>query len=301
MEKKILKLLEQSGPMTGAEVWEHMGGNGLLLWRACRLSNAILVGTVGTRYLRLDRRVPGFGRLSPSIFREFLTYRVLGCNGQENAVREKCCTVESHIEEVTRTKLDLAYRTMTSLASQLDTEIPMEENGCFIIAGDIVYAMAHDVPRPERSTGKLVNGSDMDIVVIVPDDFPEPIMKRLDDAIYREKYRLLVTPHIREEIDYVLKRTGKVREQLKFDTFRHKLACKIMREGAFLCGSEELFHEIKVMLRESGVLKELEIMERHARVFRKEAEHYLLHEDPEKILEKSLSLFYPADESEEFE
>ncbi len=287
--------------MTGAEVWEHMGGNGLLLWRTCRLSNAIIMGAVGTRYLRLDRRVPGFGRLSPSIFREFLTYRVLGCNGQENAVREKCRTVENHIEEVSRAKLDLAYRTMTSLASHLDSELSIEEQACFFIAGDIVYAMAHDVPRPERSTGKLVNGSDMDIVVIVPDDVPESIRKRIDDAIYREKYRLLITPHVREEIDYVLKRIGKVREQLKFDTFRHKLACKIMHEGTFLCGSEDLFHEIKVMLRESGVAKELEVMERQARVFRKEAEHYLLHEHPEKILEKSLSLFYPADESEEFE
>jgi predicted nucleotidyltransferase len=301
MEKQILKLLEESGPMTGAEVWEHMGGNGLLLWRACRLSNAVIMGTVGTRYLRLDRRVPGFGRLSPSIFREFLTYRVLGCNGQEHAVRQKCCAVESHIEEVTRTKLDLAYRTMVSLASHLATEIPVEANSCFIIAGDIVYAMAHDVPRPERSTGKLVNGSDLDIVVIVPDDFPEPILKRLDDAIYREKYRLLITPHIREEIDYVLKRTGKVRDQLKFDTFRHKLACKIMREGTFLCGSEDLFHEIKMLLRESGVAEKLDSMERKARIFRKKAEHYLLHEDPKKILEKNLSLFYPADESEEFE
>jgi len=301
MEKQILKLLEQSGPMTGAEVWEHVGGNGLLLWRACRLSHAIIMGTVGTRYLRLDRRVPGFGRLSPSIFREFLTYRVLGCTGQEDAVQEKCRRVESHIEKVSRAKLDLAYRTMTSLASHLDSELSIEEQGCFIIAGDIVYAMAHDVPRPERSTGKLVNGSDMDIVVIVPDDFPESAMKRLDDAIYREKYRLLITPHVREEIDYVLKRTRKVREQLKFDTFRHKLACKIMHEGTYLCGSEGLFHEMKVMLRESGVAQKLDIMEQKARIFRKEAEDYLLQEDPEKILEKSLFLFYPADESEEFE
>ena len=301
MEKQILALLEKEGPLTGAEVWNHIGGNGLLLWRTCLLSNAVAMGRVGTRYLRLDRRVPGFSRLSPSIFREFLTYCVLGLKDEEDAVQEKRRVVQTHIEEVSRAKLDLAYRTMCSLASHLASEISIDEHACFIIAGDIVHAMAHDVPRPERSTGKMVNGSDMDIVVIVPDDFPESTMTRLDDAIFREKHRLLITPHVREEIDYVLKRTARVREQLKFDTFRHKLACKIMQEGAFLCGSEELFHEIKVLLRESGVAGELEVMERQARVFRKEAEHYLLHEDTKRILEESLSLFYPADESEEFE
>lgn len=301
MEKQILKLLEQSGPLTGAEVWEQVGGNGFLLWRACRRSNAIITGAVGTRYLRLDRRIPGYGRLSPSIFREFLTYRILGLRGQDAALREKCRAVENHIQEVSRAKSDLAYRTMTSLVSHLDTELSIMDHASFLLAGDIVYSMAHDVPRPERSTGKLVNGSDMDIVVIVPDDFPEPLMNRLDDAIYNEKYRLLVTPHMREEIDYVLKKTRKVHRQLSFDTFRHKVACKIMHEGTYLCGNEELFHQIKVMLRESGVAEKLDQMERRATIFRREAEHYLLHEDPAKILEKSLSLFYPADESEEFE
>jgi hypothetical protein len=301
MEKQILKLLDRTGPLVGGEVWGHIGGNGLLLWRTCHLSSAVVFGRVGTRYLRLDRRVPGFGRLSPSIFREFLTYRVLGLKGQEYEMEQKCRAVESHIEHVTGAKLDLAYRTVASLASHLASEISIGEHACFIIAGDIVYAMAHDVPRPERSTGKMVNGSDMDIVVIVPDDFPKGIMKRLDDAIFREKYRLLITPHVREEIDYVLKKTGTVRKQLRFDTFRHKLACKIMHEGTYLYGSEELFHEIKTMLRGSGVAGKLEAMEKEAKVFRREAEDYLLHENPQKILAESLSLFYPAEESEEFE
>jgi len=301
MEKQIIKLLEQSGPLTGAELWEQVGGNGLLLWRACRLSRNIVMGSVGTRYLRLDRRIPGFGRQSPSIFREFLTYRVFGIRDHERAIRNRCRSVEDRIAEVSSIKADLAYRTMIALASQLDSEIAIMKQVCFVLAGDIVHGMAHDVPRPERSTGKLVNGSDMDIIGIVPDDFPESTMKRLDDAIYREKYRLLMTPHIREEIDYVLKKMETVREQLSFDTFRHKLACKIMHEGTRLCGSEKLFHQVKVLLRESGVAEELDRMEKKAAIFREEAEHYLLHENAEKILEKSLSLFYPTEESEEFE
>ncbi len=301
MEKQILSFLEKAGPLLGSELWNQLGGDGLQLWRACRLSEGLLMRTLGIQYLRLDRRIPGFARLSPSIFREFLTYTVIGRSGQEEAVEKKCRERQAHIEGVSRGKLELAYLTMSSLTGRLDSEIPLREEACFIIAGDIVYNMAHDVPRPERSTGKLVNGSDMDIVVIVSDDFPEKRMKRLDDAIFQEKYRLLIAPHVREEIDYVVKRTATVREQVRFDTFRHKLACKIIHEGTLLCGSEDLFLETKVLLRDSGAAEQLGAMEDRARAFRREADAYLLREDPKKVREESLFLFYPTDESEEFE
>ena len=35
-----------------------------------------------------------------------------------------------------------------------------------MLAGDIVYGMGHDAPRSERSTGQMVRGSDVDLVVI---------------------------------------------------------------------------------------------------------------------------------------
>jgi hypothetical protein len=301
MEKQILSLLGKTGPLLGSDLWNRLGGDGFLLWRTCRLSEGLLIHTLGSQYLRLDRRIPGFARLSPSIFRGFLTYSVVGLSGQEKAVEEKCREWETHIGHVSRSKLDLAYLTMSALAGRLDSETPLLGQVCFIIAGDIVYNMAHDVPRPERSTGKLVNGSDLDIVVIVPDDFPAKQMKRLDDAIFQEKYRLLITPHLREEIDYVVKRLSRVREQVRFDTFRHKLACKIIHEGTLLCGSEELFLETKVLLRDSGASEQIGAMESQARAFRRDDEARLLREDPKKIREESLFLFYPADESEEFE
>jgi len=46
------------------------------------------------------------------------------------------------------------------------------------IAGDIVYNMAHNVPCPERSTGKLVKGSDMHIVVVVDLLIPTRLTER---------------------------------------------------------------------------------------------------------------------------
>lgn len=90
------------------------------------------------------------------------------------------------------------------------------EGCCVLLAGDIVYDMAHDAPRPERSTGKLVNGSDLDLVFIVADDLPEGQVAELDQAILRRKHRLLRDPVSPEEIDYIVKRLERVREQVAF-------------------------------------------------------------------------------------
>ncbi|MCD6298936.1 MAG: hypothetical protein J7M30_17470 [Deltaproteobacteria bacterium] len=301
MEKKIINLIKEKGPLTGAEIWEAVGGDGLTLWRTCKLSRDLAIRTAGTRYLRLDRRLKGFARLSPSILREFLTYSVVGLSGDFDSLEKRIRSVASHIEEVSRGKLELAFRVVSGLSSRLETERPLNDDACFIIAGDIVYNMAHDVPRPERSTGKLVNGSDMDIVVIMDDECGEDLIKRLDNAIYQEKYRLLIAPHIREEIDYIVKDMARVREQMRFDSFKHLLACKILQEGTLLYGNEDIFHYVKAMLRDTGVAGQLEGLETRAKAFRRDAEEYLLREDTDKIKEESLYLLYPSDESEEFE
>jgi hypothetical protein len=105
----------------------------------------------------------------------------------------------------------------------------------------------------------------------------------------------------REEIDYVIKRVSRVKEQLQFDTFKHMVACKILEEGLLLYGSKSLFVDIKTMLNKHGITEKLGDLEKRAQIFRKEAEAYLLHADPDKVKRGSLYLFYPAEESEEFE
>ena len=301
MEREIIDLLDERGPLTGSEILESTGGDGLLLWRTCKLSKSLNIRTIGMRYLRLDRRIEGFARLSPSILREFLTYSVIGHARDESALFQKANEVGSHVEAVSRAKSEVAYSVVSSLVGKLESELPIHNQVCFIIAGDIVYNMAHDVPRPERSTGKLVKGSDMDLVVVVDDQFPKASMERMDEAIYKEKYRLLITPHLREEIDYIVKKLERVREQVRFDTFKHMVACKLLQEGTLLYGSEEVFHTLKTMLRDHGVTQKLRELESKARIFRKEAEDYLLTENPQKIREESLNLFYPTEESEEFD
>ena len=206
-----------------------------------------------------------------------------------------------HIREVSKAKLALAHAIVAGLQSKLADRWPQEGRVCFIIAGDIVYDMAHDVPRPEVSTGELVNGSDIDLVVVADDQVASDFLRDLDQAIYQEKYRTLISPSVREELDYVVKKMERVREQLCFDTFKRMVACKILHEGALLFGSRGLFEEIKSMLITCGVVAKLDEMESQARIFRRQAEEHLLHNDPTRIIKEDLHLFYTSEEREEFE
>ena len=301
MEKEIIAVLEDKGPLTGAEILDALGEDALFLWRACRRSKQVAIQTIGCRYLRLDSKIEGFARLSPSILREFLTYSAIGLTRDQDSLVRKANEIASHIKEVSKAKLELAKNVFSTVLSRLENDVLIKEQACILIAGDIVYDMAHDAPRPERSTGKLVKGSDMDLVVVVDDLFPKELMERMDEMIYREKQNVLITPHLREEMDYVVKDLARVREQMGFDTFKRMVACKILQESTLLFGNQDLFKTIKSMLQEQGIPEKLVRMEDQAAIFRRDAEATLLREDPEKIKNEGLYLFYPTEESEEFE
>lgn len=301
MEERIVRLIEGKGPLTGSEIRDSLREKNFLLWRTCCLSENLHQHIFGTRYLRLDQRVDGYARLSPSILREFMTYTVVGVAGARQAIERRAERMVHHIREVSRAKLALAHAIVAGIQSRLVDRWPREERVCFIIAGDIVYEMAHDVPRPEVSTGELVNGSDIDLVVVADNRVPNDFLQELDQAIYQEKYRTLISPSMREELDYVVKNMERVEEQLRFDTFKRMVACKILQEGALLFGSRSLFEKIKARLVESGVEAKLNEMESQARVFRRQAQEHLLHNDPTRIIREDLHLFYTSEEREEFE
>ncbi len=297
----IVQLIRAKGPRTGFELNQETGADSYELWKACQISKHLQTARVGTEYLRLDGRIDGFARLSPSILRQFFTYTVIGLKNDPEALVRRVTEVTNRIRAISRAKQELAYATVSRIAEELTDEVRTSHAACFIIAGDIVYGMAHDVPRPERSTGKLVKGSDIDLVVVVDDEMSDNEMNRLDQMIYRAKYRLLVSPAINEEVDYVVKRISRVREQAAFETFKHMVACKILREGKLLFGSEQLFQAIHGILEEHGAIRKLDELEDTARMFRKKAEEALLHRTPAELAADGMHLFYPAEESEEFE
>lgn len=300
MEEEIINLISTHGPLTGSEIKKFISGDNLLLWQTCKTSSNLQVKSVGVRYLRFDRQVNGFARLSPSILREFFTYSVVGLADKPMLIEKRCEEIFSNIVKVSRSKMELARNLVEIVKAQVEDTWPHDQV-CFILAGDIVYDMAHDVPRPERSTGRLVRGSDIDLVVILNDNVSDNFIRKLDSAIYQEKYKFLKSPSINEEIDYVIKKLERVREQVHFDTFKHMVACKILQEGKLIGGSDRLYHEVIRLLEDNGVLEKLDRLQEAAIAFRKQEEEFLVQNNAKSINREDLYFFYPAEESEEFE
>ena len=180
LESKIVDHIKQKGPLTGSELKASFNEDSLILWQTCMRSKKLVTTRIGTRYLRLDRRIDGFACLSPSILREFLSYSVMGLVDNPDTVSKKVYEIASHIETVSKNKLELAYSIVSNIRKQFGGIWEDNLHICFIIAGDIVYNMAHDVPRPEQSTGKLVNGSDLDLVVVLEDGASDDFIKSLE-------------------------------------------------------------------------------------------------------------------------
>jgi hypothetical protein len=296
-EQELISILSGTGPLTGAQLVERTRMEVLLLWQACRKAQQIRFAGSARRFLRLDRNVQGYARLSPSIRREFLTYTFVGLESQLEALNAKACDLGEQTKQISRAKRDMARESVISAIAQLPDKETILKNACFILAGDVVYDMSHVVSRPEKSTGEMVRGSDLDIVVVAEDNLDPAIVQSLDKAIHKRKYLLLVND--REEIDYLIKSISRVKEQLKFDIFSSKVACKILDEGQLLYGSPDVYQTVKNLIDEYGVPAQLRSLEQQAATDRQLAEAQLLEMEPERGLSEYLNLFYTHAEEDE--
>jgi hypothetical protein len=301
VEALILPLLAQRGPLTGSELRDAVGGDGFVQWKTCMRSDQIDVRRVGSRYLRLDQKVEGYARLSPSVYREFLTYSVVGLRVDQKALDAKARALAAHIRDVSTAKLRLAQRIVADVVARIASATDeSEDRFSILLAGDIVHGMGHDAPRPEKSTGQMVRGSDIDLVVLMQDDAPEELAKELDDTIYQIKHRQLINPSAREEIDYIVKPFSRLVEQSRFDTFKSMVSCKIVDESILLHGSRALFDAAKALLVERGAVPRLAELRESAQGRREAAERHLLEGELEAIDDADLYLFHTSEEAEEF-
>jgi hypothetical protein len=296
-ENEIIPILAETGPLTGAQLVERTRMEVLALWQTCRKTPSIQLKTACRRFLRLDRNVEGYARLSPSIRREFLTYTLVGLNSQPDALSSKVEALRRETIQISQTKLHVASESVASAVAPLPDKDLILEKACFIIAGDVVYDMSHIVPRPEKSTGEMVQGSDLDIVVVVEDDLDSKIISSLDNAIHKRKHLLLVND--REEIDYLIKSMSRVREQLKFDIFSSMVACKILDEGQFLYGNPAVFHSLKKLIAENRIPERLKDLEQQAIASRQTAEIQLTDGGAHRDQSEFYNLFYTRAEEDE--
>ena len=297
----VRAVLTEQGPLTGGDLHATLGGELFGLWKACRLDDRIVTRIIGRRYVRLDRTIEGFARLSPSILREFVTYTVVGLVGQDHAISAAAEKLASRTRLISRAKLRTAERFVREVLT------PFSERGadlsafCVLIAGDIVYEMAHDGARRETSTGGRVAGSDIDLVLLTADDAAPADVEALDAAIKQRKWLYLRVPALREEIDYVVKPLSRLKEQAEFDTFRHMVACKVFAEARLLAGNAALHEAGLKILAERGVMDRLRQMEGNAIERRAAREAHLLSLPGDSLPGELQPQFYTDDEAAEFE
>lgn len=295
---KLIAFLESRGPLTGKDLVVGTGIDTFTAWKKCSSEKQIVTRIIGKRYLRLDLKVDGYARLSPSIMREFLNYTIVGLDSQHNAISTMAEQVERTIAAISTRKIGLARDTIGRLVKSHPDQAVIISKTCFIIAGDVVYGMAHAEPRPEASTGELVRGSDLDIITVTA-DLPDHLVQSLDAMIYKEKYILLMNPALKEEIDYIIKGLATVEEQLQFVDFKAMVASKILDEGLFLFGSRDLYNQIRQMLIKHDIPEKIQLLEKKARRKRIEAERILLSAGHTANHDELMPLFYTTEEKEE--
>jgi hypothetical protein len=295
-QDEIISIIKENGPLTGAQLIDQTKMEVLALWQSCRKIPTLRFERVGQRFLRLDRNVKGYARLSPSIRREFLTYTFVGLDSQEE-LKSKADAFRKETSFISEEKSDVAKQSVIATMSSLANKDVILEKTCFLLAGDVVYNMSHKVSRPEKSTGEMVLGSDLDIIIIVEDDLDPALVDVLDKAIHKRKHLLLVND--REEIDYLIKTISRVKEQLRFDIFSSMVACKILNESRLLYGSSAVYQKVKDLVAEHRIPEKLKEMEDRAIAERKLAEAQLLEIDKTKDLSEYLNLFYTRAEEDE--
>lgn len=297
--KDIMALLETCGPLPGKDILEKTRKDEFLVWRFCVSSPDIVTRIIGRRYLRLDPQVEGYARLSPSIMREFIGYTMIGTQDQVPEINRKAELLHEQIIKISKTKFQLAQDLIVKSVESHDLTAKINACACAIIAGDVAYNMSHREPRPESSTGEMVQGSDLDIV-IVTDGLDRKTTGLLDSILYQKKYMLLRSPSYKEEIDYLIKDVATVEKQLQFDSFESMVACKILDEGKYLYGNHDLFLHLKASLQEKGIPQKLALMEQNAIAHRKEAATILLNDPGRLSNNEFIQLFYTTSEKEDF-
>ncbi|MBN1269993.1 MAG: hypothetical protein JXB04_10410, partial [Kiritimatiellae bacterium] len=111
-QDEVASVLQEAGPLTGAQLQERTRIEILKLWSLCRRDAAVRFERFGRRFLRLDRTVEGYARLSPSIRREFQTYTVLGLDDQAEQIRSTAEALRRKTLDISRRKLELARDSM---------------------------------------------------------------------------------------------------------------------------------------------------------------------------------------------
>ncbi len=297
LPNRVFKAISERGPLSGAELHAALGGDPFALWKSCYSDESLIVTAIGRKYLRIDGRFPSGARLSPSILREFLAYSVVSLESQRESALAKAREMRARFADISERKKRIAESAVARVIIAVAESYGKASSTSFVLAGDVVYCMAHDDPRSARGSNRAVLGSDIDIIAVTEDGAPDAYVEALERAIREENARLIENSMAGQEIDFVVKRFSKVREQAAFDSLKRMAACKALRESVLLDGDERIFSEVKTLLDRSGAAERLRALEARALEEREEAISRLLEEDRLGERDGLMEYFYSSEES----
>lgn len=251
IEEEIASVLKSEGPITGGKLIEKLPHiSNIALWRACYGSSQIRVSNCARYYLRYDILRDNQLRLSPSILRDFLTFSLVYLTDQIVEIVEGSTRLANKYRSVSLEKLSWAREALLQLDD--DLQEVLYDHCVVFLSGDIAYYLAHETPRIHSQLGVPVNGSDIDIVVVTNRGAPPDKIARIESQLLTIKKLYLMTPHIREELDFIVKPIDTMLGQLAYGDIHQKIASKILYESYFLMGRVDIYQTLMKHLKLTG-------------------------------------------------
>lgn len=298
---KIKAALKENGPMVGQALLDKIEGfSPIALWRICYYSRAFRIRNCARYYLRYDIKRGNELRLSPSILRDFLTFSLIYLPTQSVESVEAGTRLANQFRTISLRKLGLARRALLQLDPELQKTLI--EHCVVFLSGDIAYYLAHDTPRKHPELGTPIRGSDLDIVCITNREADPDVIRRIESQLLTVKKLYLLTPSIREEMDFIVKPIERMLDQLSYVDIHEKIASKILYESYFLMGRVDIYDSLIKHLEISGARAKIERDFEIALIERKETISKIRALPPSDSVKDSevASLFFASQERLEF-
>lgn len=254
---EIRTIINDTGPLTGGQLSEKLPHiSDIAIWRECYGSPNIRVSNCARYYLRYDILRGNQLRLSPSILRDFLTFSLVYLNDQMVQIVEAGTMLANQFRTISLKKLSWAREALLQLDDDLQDVL---YNHCVVfLSGDIAYYLAHETKRNHSQLGVEINGSDIDIVIVANRGASPEKIARIESQLLTVKKIYLTTPHIGEELDFIVKPIETMLEQLTYNDIHQKIASKILYESFFLMGRVDIYQTLMKHLKLSGTWDRIE-------------------------------------------
>lgn len=299
---RIITLIRDNGPSSGLKLSEWLDDiPPINLWRACYASRRLRVRNCARYYLRYDITRDNVLRLSPSILRDFLTFSLIYIPEQAVAAVEGGTLMANKFRSISLRKLSRARQALLELDADLQREL--YEHCVVFLSGDIAYFLAHDTQRKHATLDVPVNGSDIDIVIVTNNQADPVKIEAIGNGLLKTKRLFLMTPSIREELDFIVKPLDTMLDQLAYGDIHQKIASKILYESYFLMGRVDIYESLMRNLEIRGTRAKIEADFETALTQRKNTIRTILSLSPEESIKDSevASLFFASQERLEFQ